>query len=106
MNEKLYPEKKPMIKQDIKWEADKNGVVTLELKNNGLIKRLLKIPKVTYIHLDEKGSFVWQKIDGKKNIYEIGKDLREKFHEKTEPTMARLKKFLQILKNYKLIEWI
>ena len=104
--EKIYSEKKPIIKSGIEWKADEKGIVTLKIKNSGLIKRILKVPEICYIHLDETGSFIWQKIDGKKNIYEIGADLKENFHEKAEPIMARLKKFFQILKNYKLIEWI
>ena len=31
-----------------------------------------------FIKLDEYGSFVWQQIDGKKSIYEIGKELGNK----------------------------
>ena len=33
-----------------------------------MAQKLLKKPKISYIHLDERGSFIWLKIDGEKMV--------------------------------------
>lgn len=102
-----YLEKIANRAENIKWSADENGIVTLEIENRGIFNRLaqklLKKPKISYIHLDEKGSFVWPLIDGEKNIIELGKYVDEKFGEKAHPLYERLAKYFQILENYKFI---
>ena len=72
-----YLEKIPVRPETIKWSTDGNGIVTLDIENTGVFNRvaqkLLKKPKVSHIHLDEMGSFVWPLIDGKKSIAVLGK---------------------------------
>lgn len=67
-----YLEKKPLRREDIRWTADESGLVTLDIENKGIINRitqiLIKKPKVSHIHLDEMGSFIWPLIDGEKSI--------------------------------------
>ena len=57
-----YLENKPYRKEEFKWTVDEEGIVTLEIKNEGffnkIAQKLLKKPPVTYVHLDENGSFV------------------------------------------------
>ena len=64
-----YLEKIPKRNEKYRWTYDDNGLVTIEIDNKGFFNRLLqkiaKKPPVTYIHLDENGSFVWKAIDGK-----------------------------------------
>jgi len=102
----MKSEKKPVKRSNIMWEVDDTGNVTLKIKNNSIIKRILNQPVMNYIHLDELGSFVWEKIDGKRDVCEIGDELENYFPEKAEPIMERLNKYLAILKSYKLIEWV
>lgn len=90
--------------------ADEKGMVTLEIENKGvfnfLAQKLLKKPRISYIHLDEMGSFVWPLIDGERNIEQIGKEVELHFGEKANPLYERLSQYFEILKNYKFIEFI
>lgn len=99
-----YLEKIPVRNPEITWKTDENGIVTLEIQNKGIANRiaqkLLKKPKITYIHLDENGSFVWPLIDGKKSVMDIAQEVDAHFGEKAHPLYERLVKFFQILESY------
>lgn len=109
-NETNYLEKIPVHPADIPWSADENGIVTLEIENKGAMNRiaqkLFKKPKVSYIHLDKTGSFVWPLIDGRKNIIELGKAVDEHFGEEARPLYERLAQFFKVLDSYKFINWV
>ena len=102
-----YLEKIPVKSEKIGWNQDGEGKVTLEIENKGAFNRiaqkLFKKPKVSYVHLDETGSFVWPLIDGEKDITAIGKEVEEHFGEKAHPLYERLAKFFQILESYNFI---
>ena len=104
-----YLERIPMRKQGLVWNVDKEGTVTLDIENKGVFHRiaqkLLKKPKISHIHLDEMGSFLWPLLDGGKNIIELGVLVKEEFGEKAEPLYERLAKYIQILENYQFIQW-
>ena len=99
-----YLEMIPVRNPEINWITDDKGIITLEIENKGaanrIAQKLLKKPKITYIHLDENGSFVWPLIDGKKNVTDIAQLVDEHFGEKAKPLYERLVKFLQILESY------
>ncbi len=101
-----YLELKPSRNPLIKW-SEENGAVTLELENKGVMNRifqfLLKKPKISYIHLEEIGSFVWPILDGQKTVAALGLEVREKFGEKAEPLYQRLTQYLKILESHKFI---
>jgi len=105
-----YLEKVPAHNSAIGWTSDDAGIVTLEIENKGVVNRiaqkLLKKPKITYIHLDENGSFVWPLIDGKSSILELGKAVDEHFGEAAHPLYERLAKFFQILDSYGFVTWV
>ena len=107
--EENYLERIPMHPEGLAWSADENGIVTLDIENTGVMNRiaqkLLKKPKVSHIHLDEIGSFVWPLIDGEKKIADFGAYMEEHFGEKAQPTYERLAKFFQILESYRFVEW-
>ncbi len=104
-----YLERKPSRPEGISWSVDEKGIVTLDIENTGAFNRIaqkiLKKPKVTHIHLDETGSFVWPLLDGEKTIIELGKDVEAEFGEKANPLYERLAKYFQILDSYHFIEW-
>ncbi len=104
-----YLEKIPVRPERIGWSADEKGIVTLEIENKGAFNRiaqkLFKKPKISYIHLDENGSFVWQQIDGARSISDIAPAVKERFGEAAEPLYERLAKFFQILDSYGFINW-
>lgn len=103
-----YLERIPARNPDIKWTTDEeSGLVTLEIENKGVMnkiaQKLFKKPKVSYVHLDENGSFVWPIIDGEKNIIQLGEIVYEHFGEKANPLYERLSKFIGILDSYGFI---
>ncbi len=106
---KNYLEGIPLRHPDINWSKDNEGLVTLEIENTGFMNRvaqkLFKKPKISYVHLDEMGSFVWPVMDGEKNLIKIGEEVKEHFGEKAEPLYERLAKYFQILESYHFIQW-
>lgn len=104
-----YLDKIPLKNPEIKWETDGEKKVTLLIENKGVFNRiaqkLFKKPKISQIHLDENGSFVWPLIDGEKDITEIGRLVDEHFGEKAHPLYERLAKFLGILESYNFISF-
>ena len=100
-NNENFLDKKPSRKPEIVWSTDEKGIVTLEIQNKGifnfLAQKLFKKPKISYIHLDEMGSFIWPIIDGEKDITHIGKIVDE------HPLYERLAKFFSILQSYGFI---
>ena len=104
-----YLERKPKHREGLKWSTEGEGKVTLEIENKGVFNRiaqkLFKKPKISYIHLDENGSFIWSLIDGEKTIIEIGGLVEQHFGEKAHPLYERLAKYFQILESYGFIGW-
>ncbi len=104
-----YLDNKPVKNPDINWTTDDEGKVTLEIENKGIANRiaqkLIKKPKISYIHLDEMGSFIWPLIDGERNITDISVFVKEHFGENAEPLYERLAKFIKILESYKFISF-
>lgn len=109
ITENNYLDRIPLRKDGLNWSVEDNGLVTLEIENKGVFNRiaqkLLKKPKISYIHLDENGSFIWPLLDGEKDITAIGRLVDEHFGEKAHPLYERLVKFFQILDSYGFISW-
>ncbi|MFA7636204.1 MAG: PqqD family protein [Monoglobales bacterium] len=103
-----YLEKIP-VRADIKWSVDADKNVTLSIENKGLFNRIaqkfFKKPKISYVHLDETGSFIWPLIDGEKSIIELGQELEGEFGEKANPLYERLATYFRILESYGFIVW-
>ena len=106
-NKDNFLKKKPQRNPDINW-SEKDGQVTLEIENKGIFNRLaqklLKKPKISYIHLDETGSFIWPLIDGETDIIALGEKLKEHFGDKAEPLYERLSKYIKILESYGFVK--
>jgi len=85
----------------ISYETTETGRVVLLCRHTGffalIASRFFKRPEITKVELDETGSFVWEKIDGKSSVYELGKRLNESFGEKSEPLYERLSLFIKQL---------
>ena len=107
--ESNYLEKIPLRNDTLKWQTDDEDKIVLLIENIGFFNRmaqkLFKKPPVTYVHLDDMGSFVWPLIDGERNIIELGKAVDEHFGDNAKPLYERLAKFFQILDSYKFIKW-
>lgn len=104
-----YLDKIPARNPAIGWTTDDEGAVTLEIQNKGMFNRIAQIlfkkPKITYIHLDENGSFIWPLIDGNTTVGVIGEAVGAHFGEAAHPLYERLCKFFQILDSYNFIHW-
>lgn len=104
-----YLERKPKRHSDIQWKTADDGKVTLEIENvgwaNRIAQKLFKRPKVSYVHLDEMGSFVWPLLDGEQDITALGVKVKEHFGEKAEPLYERLARYFQILDSYHFVQW-
>lgn len=106
---KNYLDRVPSRPKTIEWKTDSDGMVTLEIPNTGwanrLAQKLFKRPKISYIHLDKMGSFIWPLMDGKTSIFEIGKLVDEHFGEEAHPLYERLAKYFQIMDSYHFVIW-
>ncbi len=104
-----YLERIPVRSSQIEWKTDDKEMVTLEIENKGWANRISQVlffrPKISYVHLDKLGSFVWPLIDGKMTITELGEKVDEKFGEEAHPLYERLAKYFQILDSYHFITW-
>ena len=104
-----YLERRPIRPERIKWSVDEEGSVTLDIENTGFFNRvaqkLFKKPKVSHVHLDKLGSFVWPLIEGEKDIVALGVLVKERFGQEAEPLYERLAKYFQILESYSFVEW-
>ena len=59
-----------------------------------------------YIYLDDVGTLVWKRCDGKTKLYCIVTHVRKQFGEQVEPVEQRLFKFIRQLREAKLIEFV
>ncbi|MBQ4612545.1 MAG: PqqD family protein [Clostridia bacterium] len=107
--EENYLERIPCRPASLVWTSDAEGAVTLEVENTGwanrIAQKLFGRPKVSFIHLDKIGSFVWPLLDGEKTITELGKLVEEHFGEEAHPLYERLAQYFRILDSYHFIEW-
>lgn len=98
----------PEHNDKFKWDIDEEGKVTIFVENKGFFNKifqaLLKKPKVSQIHLDEMGNFIWPLIDGKKTIYDISVYVKEEFGDKAEPLYNRLIQYMYNLESYEFIK--
>lgn len=107
--EENLAQKTPVYSERISWDADESGIVTIHIENKGVMKRitqfLLKKPRVSHIHLDEIGSYVWLAIDGESTVGDIAIPFEAHFKEKVHPTYERLGQYFSILVSYGFVKW-
>jgi hypothetical protein len=104
-----FLDKVPCRNESITWSEDTEGIVTLEIENKGVFntiaQKLFKKPRISYVHLEEIGSFIWKRIDGKKSVSALADELKEEFGDKAEPLYERISKYIQILNSYNFINF-
>jgi hypothetical protein len=92
------------------WDVNKKDMVVVHVVNRGfynwIAQKIFKRPKVSHIVLDEYGSFVWQKMDGKRTVFDISKLVSEHFGKDAEPVVERLVTYVQILYQNKFIGYV
>ncbi len=90
------------------WEKDPAGNITFFIENKGLFnfiaQKLFRKPRISQLHLEEFGNFIWKQLDGKKSVREISELVHENFGEKAEPLLPRLIKYLEMLRQYGFVK--
>ncbi len=103
-----YLDKIPKRNPDLGYSSDEKGIVTLEIENKGffnkIAQKLFKKPRISYVHLDEMGSFLWPLIDGEADLTALGVKVKEHFGDEAEPLYPRLAKYFEILKSYGFVK--
>lgn len=103
-----YLEYIPVPKKELKYEI-KDGNVTIFRENKGIFcyitQKLLNKPKVSQIHLDEMGNFIWPLMDGTNDILAISSLVKERFGENAEPLYDRIVQYFKMLNSYGFIEF-
>ena len=92
------------------FETDSEGRITLlkpKFTSKFAHKYLAPLSKHKYyrIHLDDIGTAVWKRIDGKMSAGIIAEDIEKEFGEKVKPVYERVGTFLVQLKTAKFIEY-
>ncbi len=104
-----YLERVPLRADGIAWSVGEDQLITLEIENvgwaNRLAQKLFHRPKISFVHLDEMGSFIWPLLSEEQDIIALGKKVEERFGEASHPLYERLVKYLQILESYHFIQW-
>lgn len=94
---------------NVLFDTRRNGEEHIEVKvhNKGVINKIAQIlfkkPQYSYIELEDFGTFVWEHMDGKRSVYEIGALVKERFGEKADPLYPRLAQYMKTLHNHHFI---
>lgn len=106
--QKNYLDLIPVRDQKIGWNSDGEDTIALEVENTGIFNRiaqkLFHSPRVTKVHLDKYGSFLWEQMDGQRAVLELASLQKERFGEEVEPLYPRIVKCIQIMESYHFIE--
>lgn len=102
-------DKTPVISEKLSFRQNKRGFITIDIENKGLFakiaQKMLHKPKISHIHLDEIGSFIWKSIDGEKNVRQISESLEEKSGDRAKPLFERTSRYFNSLYEYGFIKW-
>lgn len=89
-------------------ETNESGEVTIFVENKGffnfLMQKLLNKPRFSQVHLEEFGSFIWNQIDDRKTVEQLGTEVSARFGEKAEPLYPRLTMYLKMLLRYGFVK--
>lgn len=99
----LIPERNP----EIASEKEEGGLLVLLVENKGLFNKIaqsiFKKPRISRIHLDEQGSYIWPLIDGRLNVMQLAELQKKQFGDAVEPLYPRFVKYIQIMESYGFI---
>ena len=91
-----------------KWEQNESGEVTIFIENKGVFNRiaqkLLGKPKVSQVHLEGMGNFIWPLLDGETSIAKVGELVHEEFGDEAEPLYPRLVQYMSTLESYGFVQ--
>ena len=92
---------------DQEWRLLEDGTVELAMRHKGIFAaiahKVFKRPAISYIKLDELGSFVWQELAISHDVKTVSEAVHSRFGEKAEPLLPRLGQFFNLLESYGFI---
>lgn len=99
----------PQKNDKIPFTFSQAQMVVLTLEHKSIFDRIARFlsftPEKSFITLDSYGSFLWNAMDGRKNIYELGCLLEREFGEKVHPLHERMIPFIREMKTNNLIHF-
>ncbi len=98
----------PVHSEICQYEIGNEGKVTIYVENKGVFhwiaRKLFHRPRISQIHLDEMGNFIWPLMDGDRTVQDIAELVRAEFGEKAEPLYNRLVQYIRNLESYGFVE--
>ncbi len=98
----------PVQNPTLTWDQNEEGIVTIYIENKGFFHKiaqlLFKKPKISQVHLEEMGSFIYPLCDGTHSVNDIALKVKEKYGEKAEPLYDRLVTYMHNLETYDFIK--
>lgn len=98
----------PAHSETCHYDIDDEGDVTIYVENKGIFhwiaRKLFHRPRISQIHLDEMGNFLWPFMDGSRTVCELGELVREEFGDKAEPLYSRLVQYVRNLESYGFVK--
>ena len=92
----------PVISDKNTWSVGENGIVTIHMVHRGfyatIAQKVFHRPRVSHIDLEERGSFIFQKIDGERTVGDLAELMREQFGP-DEALYNRLVQYMRVLHN-------
>ncbi|MCR5793659.1 MAG: PqqD family protein [Lachnospiraceae bacterium] len=89
------------------FTVEEDGSVILDVENTGLFnliaQKLFKKPRISHVHLQGQGNFIWTQIDGERTVYDIAQLLKAEYGEEAEPLYPRLVQYIKTLESYSFI---
>ena len=108
MSKKNYLDYIPVISDKNTWSVEE-GKVTVHMVHRGffaaIAQKFFHRPRVSHIHLDEMGSFIFPLLDGNRTVGDIAELVHEEFGEAAEPLYDRLVQYMKILHNNGFIRY-
>ena len=106
---KNYLDYIPVVSEKHTWDVEDDGSVTIHMVHRGfyaaIAQKLFHRPRVSHIHLDEVGSFIFPYLDGQRTVGDIAALVHEEFGEAAEPLYDRLVQYMKILHNNGFIRY-
>lgn len=107
--QKNYLDYIPVISEKNTWSVEE-GIVTIHMVHRGfyaaVAQKLFHRPRVSHIHLEEMGSFIFPLLDGNRTVGEIAALVHDAFGETAEPLYERLVQYMKILHNNGFIRYV
>lgn len=98
---------KPIKNPYLEWTKSEKGEVTIMLKAENRkrkgVSKLFSVPKDKRVVLDEIGSFVWDRCDGKNTVEKIARELCDKYRMMPHEAKVSLSNYLQQLAKRRFI---